>query len=524
MSADRIDPSTEKIQRPVPPPDVRFNRLIVVVLFIALFAMAVRTPADTDLWWHLGAGRAIVTTGHIPYADEFSFTVRGKPWVDVYWLAQVGMYTVRQMGGDALLAICVAGLAVAAFAFVYPQMEGGPFLRAFIIVLAATASSVIWSPRLQMLSFVLLAVTGYIVYLWKWRRINRLWVLIPLYVLWANMHGGYALGLMLMGAVWVGEVLNRMTGRATAPGVMSWKAIGLLVAVGVLCGLALLVNPYTWGTWALPFRTIGIKALQGAIQEWASPDFHNLYEQPMLWLLFGLLAAVGLSGRGWDWSDLMVVLIFGYSAFLARRNIAPLALVIAPVLARQAAPIVEAVSSRIRLPLLARQDLKPGLPSVLNGLIVILVAVAALLKCGLALSPRMIDEARRQTVPVRAVEWMKQNHAAGPMYNSYNWGGYLVWALPDMPVFVDARTDLYDDGFLQEYFQIMFVRPGGTSPLPIKGTLGVGDWQAVLDRRDVRLALTERDSWLATMLATQPEWRLAYSDDQAVIWVRERAK
>jgi hypothetical protein len=81
--------------------------------------------------------------------------------------------------------------------------------------------------------------------------------------------------------------------------------------------------------------------------------------------------------------------------------------------------------------------------------------------------------------------------------------------LPQMPVFVDARTDLYDDKFLQEYFQVMFIRPG---------------WQAVLDRRGVRLALTERDSFLATMLATQPEWRLAYGDDQAVIWVREKAK
>ena len=298
-----IGPSTGKTQQLVPSPDVRqyglltFNRLIVVVLFIALFAMAVRTPADTDMWWHLGAGRAIVTTGRIPHVDEFSFTVRGKPWVDVYWLAQVGMYAARQVGGDALLAVCVAGLAVVAFAFVYPQMEGGPFLRAFVIVLGATAASVIWSPRPQMLSFALLAVTGYIVHLYKWRRINRLWLLIPLYVLWANVHGGYALGLMLIGSVLVGEVLNRVAGRATAPEVMTWKAIGLLAAVGVLCGLALLVNPYTLGTWMLPFRTVGIKALQGSIQEWASPDFHNLYEQPVLWLLFGLLAVVGLSGR-----------------------------------------------------------------------------------------------------------------------------------------------------------------------------------------------------------------------------------
>ena len=129
MSVDRIDPSTEKIQQPVPPPDVRFNRLIVVVLFIALFAMAVRTPARHGYVVASGRGAGHRHDGAIPYADEFSFTVRGKPWVDVQWLAQVGMYTVRQVGGDALLAVCVAGLAVAAFAFVYPQMEGPPFLR-----------------------------------------------------------------------------------------------------------------------------------------------------------------------------------------------------------------------------------------------------------------------------------------------------------------------------------------------------------------------------------------------------------
>jgi hypothetical protein len=481
------------------------DRLVMVVIFVGLFAMAARTPADTDMWWHLGAGRAIVTTGHILYTDEFSFTVRGTPWVDVYWLAQIGMYALYSQGGNVALGVLVAVLVVIAFAFVYPQMEGGAFLRALLIILAATATSVVWSPRPQMLSFVFLAVTGYIVYQYKWRRINRLWVLIPLFMLWGNVHGGYALGLMLIGSVIVGEVLNRLAGRAAVSEVMTWREIGILAGVGILCGLALLVNPNGIGVWILPFRTIGIKTLQGFIQEWASPDFHNLYEQPMLWLLFGLMALVGLSGRGWDWSDLVVVTVFGYSAFLARRNIAPFALVAVPVLARQAAPIVEAVVSRIRLPLSARQDLKPGLSSALNWLIVILVTLAALLKCGMALSPQMIDKAEQQTVPVRAVEWMKQNHAVGPMYNSYNWGGYLLWALPEEPVFVDGRTDIYDE-FLAEYVQVMFVRPG---------------WQDVLDRYGVRLALTERDSLLATMLATQAEWRLAYRDDQAAVFVWE---
>ena len=485
-----------------------FNRLVILVLFIALFAMALRTPVDTDMWWHLGTGRAIVTTGHIPYADEFSFTACGEPWVNVQWLAQVGMYLARSAGGDVLLALLVAALVVLTFTFIYPQMAGSSFLRAFIIVLAATASSVIWSPRPQMLSFALLAVTSYVVYLWKWRRVNRLWALVPLFVLWGNVHGGYALGLMLIGSVIAGEILIHVFGHADAPEVMTWREIGLLIGMGILCGLALLINPYGIGTWALPFRTVGIKTLQGFIQEWASPDFHNFYEQPILWLLFGLLALVGFSGRRWDWSDLIVTLVFGYSAFLARRNIAPFALVVAPVLTRHLQPVVASLLAQVKLPASASKALDPKLTGVLNWLIVILIVVAALIKGSVALAPKMVAKVQNDVAPIRAVEWMKQNHPAGPMFNSYNWGGYLLWALPEEPVFVDGRTDVYDE-FLTEYVTVMFVRPG---------------WQDVLDRYGVRLVLTERDSFLAAMLATQPEWQLAYEDDQAMIWVRGEIK
>ena len=487
---------------------LNIDRLVVIVIFVGLFAMAVRTPADTDMWWHLGTGRAIVTTGRIPHADEFSFTVRGKPWVNVQWLAQLGMYSAYRIGGDVLLALLVAGLAVVAFAFVYRQMEGHPFLRAFTIVLAATASGVIWSPRPQMLSFALLGLTSYIVYLFKWRQVNRLWMLIPVFVLWGNTHGGYALGLLLIGCVIAGEALNRLTGRGALPEVLTWRELGLLTGFGILSGLALLVNPYAFGTWALPFRTVGIRTLQGFIQEWASPDFHNLYEQPVLWLLFALLAVTGLARRRWDWTDLILVVMFGYLAFLARRNIAPLALIITPVLARRAQLVVESVAAQVKLPVSARRNLNPALAGVLNNLILALVVVATLLKCAVALSPQIIDKGQQQAVPVRAVEWLRNAspRPPGPMYNSYNWGGYLLWALPQEPVFVDGRTDLYDDEFLREYFKVMFIRPG---------------WRQVLDRYGVRLVLTERDSFLAAMLATQPDWRLVYSDDLAAIYTRE---
>jgi hypothetical protein len=97
------------------------------------------------------------------------------------------------------------------------------------------------------------------------------------------------------------------------------------------------------------------------------------------------------------------------------------------------------------------------------------------------------------------------------MFNSYNWGGYLIWALyPDYRVFVDGRTDLYDDAFLRDYLNVAMARPG---------------WEDVLQRYDVKLIVIERDSVLATFLQATGEdsgWRMSYSDAQAAIFVRDR--
>jgi hypothetical protein len=171
------------------------------------------------------------------------------------------------------------------------------------------------------------------------------------------------------------------------------------------------------------------------------------------------------------------------------------------------------VLARVKLPASAREDVPPTLSNALNWTILVLVIVAVLVKCGVALAPATVSKAQQQIAPVRAVEWLKQNRQSGPMYNSYNWGGYLLWALPQEPVFVDGRTDLYDDEFLHEYFQVMFIRPDGTSPS--------GGWQDVLDKYGVRLALIERESLLAAMLMAQPDWRLVYGDDLAVIYAHE---
>jgi hypothetical protein len=107
---------------------------------------------------------------------------------------------------------------------------------------------------------------------------------------------------------------------------------------------------------------------------------------------------------------------------------------------------------------------------------------------------------------VKAVAYLESARPPGPIFNSYNWGGYLIWTARDYLVYVDGRTDLYDDAFLREYLSIH---------------LAGDDWEAGLDQAGVNTVIVETLSPLARALADTDGWSLAYEDDLAVIYVRE---
>jgi len=473
------------------------DRTITILIFVAVFAMAVRVPVDTDMYWHLAAGRAIAETGRVPTTDPFSSTMRGQPWIDVYWLAQWSMYGVYSLAGMNGLAILVAVLVAVAFIFVWKQMAGGALLRAFVLVLAAAASGVIWSPRPQMATFVLVAGLSYILYLYKWRQVDRLWIVPILFAVWANTHGGFVAGFLLLGAMIIGETLHILT-RASDTAVIGWPRLRKLMVITLLSGAALLINPHTINVLRLPFETVNIGVLQNFIAEWASPDFHEVFQQPMLWLLLLTLIAIGQSGRRLDWTDATSLILFAYLSFVARRNIGLLAIVCAPILARHAAAWLE----RSRW---GHRRLSPGI-SIVNGAIVIAILLAASVKVVVPLLPSVQTEAEARIMPAAAVEWIKTHRPSGLMFNSYNWGGYFLWRLgPDYPVFVDGRTDVYGDTLLGEYLHIIQAAPG---------------FEMKLADRGVGFVVVDRNSLLARALARSSDWTLAHSDEQAVIYTR----
>jgi len=333
-------------------------------------------------------------------------------------------------------------------------------------------------------------------------------------LLWVNIHGGYAIGFMLLGVYVVGESFNRLTAHDEDP-LLSWRQIGVLIGLGVIAFAAVIINPNGWEMWIYPFRTVGIGALRDFIQEWRSPDFHLSLTWAFLAMLLTSLAALGRSPRRADWTDLAVLGLWTFWGLFAARNIGLYGLLTIPALARYADAAwgeflpgerkeisKEPDETEQVLTSSARSFSSPRLNWILLGLIVF----AALVKIGVALSPQEAIKAEAEALPVKAVQFIQKNQPAGPMFNSYNWGGYLIYKLwPDYPIYIDGRTDLYDDVFIRRYLNVM---AGGEG------------WQRTLDQDGINLVFIESDSTLAKFLHKDPAWTELYGDEKAAIFSR----
>jgi len=501
----------------IPADQSGFHRLILIVTLLLIFIMAARTALDSDMWWHLRAGEISWTTMKPVLVGVFSFTRTGQYWLNHSWLSEVVMFLLYRWGGLLALSGMVAVLAVLSAAFVYLQMESPDLLKAFVMILSSLVIALVWSPRPEMASLVLMAVIGYLLYIYKRKKRNYLWLMPVIFILWANLHGGYALGLILIGMMAAGEILNHVLGFDDDE-TLNWKAIGRLVIWGGISVFALLINPNGINIWLAPFQTVGVNALQHYVQEWASPDFHDIAQQPFLWLFFLLIASIGLSHRRLDATDLLTVISFAYLAFVARRNFGPFAIAAAPVISRHLGPALSEWWARINIPGSFASRIKIRMESgnhrsdsqvlrwqkVINLGLVAFLAFIAFSKLYIVNLPAITSQVMETAYPVQVVKWVETNHPQGNMLSEYNWGGYLSWFARDYPVFVDGRTDLFGDEIINQWIQVVQANQG---------------WQAVLDKWNVRLILVQTDRPVVRLLS-QNGWKQLYKDNQSVLFGR----
>ncbi len=481
-------------------------RLAVALVFLGLLAMATRAAVDTDTWWHLRAGTWMLEHGQVLTHDEFSLTRLGQPWLNVNWLSQIILALIFQAAGVPGLNLLVAVLVPLAFVFVYWQCEGSVYLRAFVLVLAAAASAVYWTARPQMASLLLASVFAYVLAEYRWHGRNRLWALPPLMLLWANLHGGFAIGFLLLAATLAGQVVSRALGPER-PGVLPWRGIGAMAVTALVCALAVMVNPVGPRLLWFPLQTVSIGVLQDFIQEWQSPNFHIIAVQPFLWLMLATFAAVGLGRKRIDLTDLLLFGGFTSLALLGGRNISIAALLAPPIILRHvAAAVAELRERQPRLAAVLDPPPSPNRFPLLNWVLLGLVALVVVVKTAVVDSPATTALAVRLQAPVAAAEFLERERPAGPLFNAYNWGGYLSWRLyPQYLVFVDGRTDLYEDELLRA---------------ALGAAVGLEGYADLLDEYGINLVLIETGSPLLARLEQDGGWQSIYADTMATIYQR----
>lgn len=474
------------------------ERTAFFILFILLIAMANRTPVDTDMWWHMKTGQHMLETREMIYTDVFSFTFDGAVRTNHSTFAQILLYIIWSAAGNFGLVVYTSTLAVGGLYLLYKAGSGSVYMQSFILIFGAASAAAFWSPRPQMFSFFLGTFFIYILMDYKRNGRDRLWWLIPAMWLWGNSHGGFMIGFIFLGTFIVGEFINTILGTGdTQIGIKGVRKL-VLITIGALA--ILLLNPNGTAVYAVPFDTFNIKELRLYIQEWQSPNFNDRFTWGFVVLLAITIGSVWGSQRKFDWTDWLLVSGTMFMALMAGRNMSVFTTVAVPIATYH-------LDSMLRHNnwVLERKEEETPRRARINLALIILVIFGMLGNLMLVMDQSTIDEGQGMTLPVDAVEHLKTLDLEGNMFNSYNWGGYLIFNVPQHKVFIDGRTDIYLD-FVTEYVRI---------------ATGSAIWREEFEKWDIEFAVIETGSGLAKELEVADGWRTEYQDDLASIFVRE---
>jgi hypothetical protein len=380
-----------------------------LLVAIAAFALAIaRAPADSDMYWHLASGKWMVEHRELLRADVFSSTVAGQSYSVGEWLGEVVLYLAYAAGGWAGIVL-LRGLLIAAAAFFLMRAalrsNAHLLITLPIVVLALLLSAIVWSDRPHLFTLALFPLTLDLLLAARAGHTRWLFAVPPILLVWTDLHGGYALGLALVGLFALDALLRRR----------HWLAFAAAAALGAI---ATLLDP---GSLGLASAIAHAAAPPRFIGEESPPDV--LTPAGFVFALF-ILATIAVALRaGGELFDALLILPMLWLGLSAQRDMPYFAMAVAPYLARRAPlalPWLSARAQRIRVP-------RATLPGVAAG-------VVAMGLVSLTFVPSAPDE---RAYPAGAIAALRDG--GGTLLNEYDWGGYLIWRAPERPVFIDGR-------------------------------------------------------------------------------------
>jgi hypothetical protein len=471
-----------------------FPAMLGTLLIGAVFYLCRAFIVDPDLWWHIRVGQNILATRHWPTTDPFSFSAAGAPWLAYEWLGEVLIGAVERFAGlrglDALLIVMASAVMLALY--YYATLRSGNSKAGFVAsAVLCSLAFVSFNLRPQMLGYLFLMLTLIVLELFSQGRRRALWFLPALFLIWVNTHGSWVIGLGVIFVFWASGLLAFRFGSVEAK---RWSRTDRvrLEFVFLLCLAAIPLTPYGTRLAAFPFMmAFSLPVNLSSIMEWLPMPFNTPAGKMFLVLVLAFFLAQMVFRPIWRGAEL--VLLFGgiVMACLHLRFL----LLFVPFFA----PLLATLLARW----MPRYDRAKD-QYVLNAVLMMLV-VAAMVRYFPAQAD--LERSVAQQFPARAVKYLRQHPIAGPMYNTYGYGGYLIWSRwPEHKVFIDGRGELYEiAGVFSDYMEVTNLKPTAF---------------AVLRSYRIQSCLLERKEPLATALAAQPDWQQVYFDDVSVVFVR----
>ena len=474
-----------------------FPAMLGTFLVGRVFVQARAFVVDPDVWWHIRVGQNILSTHHWPTNDPFSFTVSGTPWLAYEWLGDVLIGSAERFGGlrglAALLIIMASAVMIALY--YYATLRSGSskagFVSAGLLCSLAFAS---FNLRPQMLGYLFLVLTLIVLEHFRRGKSRALWFLPPLFLIWINTHGSWVIGLGLIFLFWAGGLVEFHFGGIEAK---RWSLSERLRLefIFLLCLATIPFTPYGTQLAAYPFTVAtSLPVNVGNVMEWLPMPFNIAGGKLFLAIVLAFFVAQIVFRPAWQVTEL--ALFFG-GITMACLHVRFL-LFFVPF----SAPLLAAVFARWLSPYDRKKD-----HFAINA-----VLMTAVLAAMMWYFPSRADLERTVATdfPVKAVEYLRQHSVPGPMFNSYGYGGYLVFSRwPEQKVFIDGRGDLYEmNGVFSDFLAIANLKPNVFAVLQVYG---------------IQSCLLDKNEPLATVLAAQQGWQRLYADGVSVLYVRRTA-
>jgi hypothetical protein len=440
---------------------------------------------DPDTYWQIAIGQWILDHGAVPRTDIYSFTMFGQPWISTQWLAQVLLAASYSIAGWAGPVVLAAASIAATFGllvrFLSRRLTEAASIAFVAAAVALVAGHLLARPHVLALP-VMVAWVGGLVAAADRRGAPSFW-LVPLMALWANLHGGFVLGLALIAPLGLDAVWN-----ADAP---QRRALALRWALFAAAALvASCLTPYGWEALFAARRILNLGAALELIGEWRPANFAHPGALEGA-VILGLALAMW---RGVTLPPVRLVLVVGFVLMALQhvRNAEVLALLAPMVLA---APLARQFGGG------ADDATRPGSPKgLLYAGLAVLVAAGTL---AFASVHRFEPDVRQS--PVAAVAALKKMNFTR-VFNDYDFGGYLI--ANGVATFIDGRTELFGEKFMVDHNAA-------------SGLMEPGNLFRLLDQYKIEATLMRTQSAATKLLDHMDGWQKVYSDDIATIHVRK---